>query len=207
MTPVRILIFAKAPQPGFAKTRLIPALGSQGAAELAHRMLEHTIQQALAAAIGPVELCVTPGLDEPAWSEITFPPGIVWSDQGTGDLGERLARATQRVIDAGESVLLIGTDCPELDAKCLSAAASALEKNDAILIPATDGGYVLLGLNQFHASLFEGIAWSTATVAFETLCRIGVLRWQVQSHPMLHDIDEAGDLKWLPKTWQTTSHA
>lgn len=206
MTLVRTVIFAKAPQPGFAKTRLIPALGQQGAAELAHRMLQYTVHQALAAAIGPVELCVTPGKDDPVWQNIKLPSTIVWSDQGSGDLGERLARTSQRVIQAGESALLIGTDCPELDADCLSSAAMALQKNDAILIPATDGGYVLLGLNQFHASLFTGITWSTPTVAFETLCRLGALKWQVQSHPMLHDIDEADDLKWLPKEWQTTAH-
>lgn len=113
----------------------------------------------------------------------------------------------RRVLETGGPVLLIGTDCPELTTAHLQQAASALQRTDATLIPTADGGYVLLGLNRFHSSLFEGIAWSTGTVAFETLRRLGQLGWTVQSHPMLHDIDEPADLKWLPRTWRETVYA
>lgn len=200
MNPVRIVIFAKAPQPGLAKTRLIPALGAQGAAALAQRLLANTLHEALAADIGRVELCVTPAATDPVWQSITIPDEVQWTDQGDGDLGERMARAAKRVIDDGKPVLLIGTDCPELTATRLAEAALALIDFDATLIPAADGGYALLGLNRFHSSLFEGIAWSTESVAYETLCRLGRLAWSVRYHPMLHDIDEPDDLKWLPKT-------
>lgn len=197
----RIVIFAKAPQPGLAKTRLIPALGAPAAAALALRMLMHTLAQALAADVGPVELCVTPSSQEAVWQSITVSTSVTWSDQGEGDLGMRMARATKRVIDAGESALLIGTDCPMLDAACLQSAAHSLQHFSATLTPAFDGGYVLLGLQHFHASLFEDIEWSTETVAFETLCRLEQLGWRVQHNPMLHDIDEPDDLKWLPAAW------
>lgn len=201
MKPVRIVIFAKAPQPGFAKTRLIPALGAQGAADLARNMLTHTLDKALAANVGPVELCVTPSAADPVWQTLAIPDAVSWSDQGEGDLGERMARATQRVIDAGESVLLIGTDCPELSIDHLQQASSELRRIDVSLFPTADGGYALLGLNRFHPSLFTDIAWSTDTVAFETLCRLGQLCWTAHSHPQLHDIDEPADLKWLPVGW------
>ncbi|TBR12571.1 MAG: glycosyltransferase [Rugosibacter sp.] len=201
MKPVRIVIFAKAPQPGFAKTRLIPALGSQGAADLARRLLSHTLNVALTAKVGSVELCVTPSVLDPVWQTLAVTDAVLWSDQGDGDLGERLARAAKRVIESGESVLLLGTDCPELGASGLQRAAYALQRADATLFPTADGGYALLGLNHFHPSLFEDIAWSTDTVAFETLCRLGQMGWSVQSHSMLHDIDEPADLKWLPAGW------
>lgn len=211
MKPVRIVILAKAPLAGFAKTRLIPALGSQGAAALARRLLAHTLDCALYAGLGQVELCVTPSVLDPVWRTLAFSTQMVetlrWSDQGEGDLGVRLARAAQRTIKGGESVLLIGTDCPALGAAELQQAALALHSADASMVPTADGGYALLGLRRFHPSLFEGIAWSTDTVAFETLCRIGSLGWSVQSHPMLHDIDEPADLKWLPQEWREENHA
>lgn len=201
MKPVRIVIFAKAPQPGFAKTRLIPALGAQGAADLARRMLEHTLDKALAANLGHVELCVTPAAVDLAWQTLALRDALQWSDQGEGDLGEKMARAAQRVLESGESVLLIGTDCPQLSVDHLRRAASALGQADAALFPTFDGGYALLGLKRFHPSLFANMAWSTDSVAFETLRRLEQLGWTVQNEPMLHDIDEPEDLQWLPETW------
>lgn len=197
MKPVRTVIFAKAPVPGFAKTRLIPALGAQGAADLAQRLLLRAVQEAHSANVGPVELCVTPSVTDAVWRTLPLPAALQWTDQGEGDLGERMARAAQRVLDSGEAVLLTGTDCPELNAAQLQQAASALRRCDATLVPTFDGGYVLLGLNRFHSSLFEGIAWSTDSVAKETVQRLKQLEWSVQQLPMLHDIDEPEDLKWL----------
>lgn len=201
MRPVRIVIIAKAPQPALAKTRLIPALGAKGAADLARHMLVHTLDKALAANIGTVELCVTPAPADPVWQTLPIPDVAHWSDQGDGDLGERMARAAQRVTDGGESVVLIGTDCPELSVDHLRQACNELQYADASLFPTADGGYALLGLNHFDPSLFTDIAWSTDTVAFQTLCRLGRLGWSVESHAKLHDIDEPTDLKWLPSTW------
>ena len=201
MSGVRIVIFAKAPVPGLAKTRLIAALSAQGAAHLARRMLDHTLAQALAAEVGPVELCVTPSPVEAVWQTFAAPAIAAWSDQGDGDLGTRMARAARRVVSAGESVLLIGTDCPTLDVAHLRRAADSLQHFDATLVPTADGGYVLLGLNRFHASLFESIEWSTDGVAAETRRRLEQLRWTVQNNPTVHDIDEPADLRWLPRDW------
>ncbi|MDD1010792.1 TIGR04282 family arsenosugar biosynthesis glycosyltransferase [Pseudomonas shahriarae] len=181
--PVRIVIFAKAPQPGFAKTRLIPALGAQGAADLARRMLEHTLHKALAANLGRIELCVTPSAADPVWQTLALPDAVQRSDQGEGDQGEKMARAAQRVLAFGESVLLIGTDCPQLSVDHLRQATNALGQADAALFPTFDGGYVLLGLKRFHPSLFSNIAWSTDSVAFETLRGLVQLGWTVHSQP------------------------
>lgn len=193
----RIVVFAKAPQPGFAKTRLIPALGEQGAAELARRMLFDTLREASAANIGAVELCVTPALNDPAWHGIRLPSGIEVFEQGEGDLGARLARAAQRTLaDAGQ-VLLIGTDCVEMSASLLREAAQALQTHDAVMHGAVDGGYALLGLRRYSPSLFGDMPWSTGAVADITLARIGQLGWAVHVGQVLHDVDEPQDLPVL----------
>jgi hypothetical protein len=187
----RIVIFAKAPVAGRVKTRLIPALGAHGAAALARKMLDRTLEEALATGLG-VELCGEP--DAARWHEER--PGLSLAAQGEGALGERLARAADRVL-AEVPVLLIGTDCPGLDRGRLRAAAGALEDHDAILHPAHDGGYALLGLRRFDPSLFEGIDWSTAAVAEQTMRRIAALGWSVRVGETLRDVDEPEDLAHL----------
>lgn len=203
----RIIVFAKAPQAGRAKTRLIPALGPAGSSRLAEQLLQLTITQTLAAKMGPVELCVTPEMADPAWREVRLPIELHLSDQGEGDLGERLARAAQRRIESGEAVILVGTDCPELTAQRLQAAAMALESHDAVIHPAADGGYALLGMKRFHPRIFQGIAWSTDSVAYTTLCRCGELGWSVHVAELLHDIDQPEDLIHLPESLQGALHA
>jgi uncharacterized protein len=199
MTPIRIVIFAKAPVPGRVKTRLIPALGEADAARLAARMLDLALEQALTAAVGPVELCMSPAPDSPDWASTPLPADIEASDQGEGDLGARMGRAAQRAIAQGEAVLLTGTDCPQLTAARLKEAAAQLTGHDAVLHRAADGGYVLLGLRVFDASLFEGIPWSTAAVADLTLERLAVLGWRVWMGETLRDIDVPADLDGLPE--------
>ena len=184
----RIVIFAKQPVPGRVKTRLIGALGADGAARLAAELLARTIDEAVATGL-PVELCADP--DAALWSDA--PVGR--TAQGDGDLGERLARAARRVIGEGECALFVGADCPGLDRTRLARAAAALESHHAVIHPARDGGYVLLGLGRFDPSLFAGIAWSTETVCAETLARLDALGWSVDLRETLRDVDEPEDLR------------
>ncbi len=195
----RLVVFAKAPQPGRAKTRLIPALGAEGAAALAQRMLAHALQQALQAGAGPVELCMSPPPGDPAWEKIAIPAAVLRTDQGEGDLGERMARAVRRVTaDDDRPVLLMGSDCPALTAAVIREAARQLPTHDALLLPVADGGYVLIGLKSPCPTLFDRMPWSTATVAAETLSRMAALGLKVWRGPLLHDIDEPADLAHLP---------
>lgn len=198
MTTTRIVIFAKAPVAGFAKTRLIPALGAERAARLARRMLLHTLQEASAAAVGPVELCVTPQPSDPVWQSMPPLEGICWTEQVEGDLGVRMADAARRASAVGEHVLLVGTDCPQLDAMHLRRAVEFLHDSDAVLYPTFDGGYALLGLRRFDPRPFEQIPWSTPEVANRTIERVRELGWSLAVGGMLHDIDEPADLRWLP---------
>jgi uncharacterized protein len=203
LTTTRIVIFAKAPVAGFAKTRLIPALGAQTAARLARRMLLHTLEEARESAVGPVELCVTPHPSDPAWQGLPPLEGIGWTEQAVGDLGVRMADAARRAAAVREQVLLIGTDCPQLDAVHLRRATELLIDSDAVLYPTFDGGYALLGLRRFDPRPFEQVPWSTAAVADRTIDCIRELGWSLAVGGMLHDIDEPTDLRWLPDAWRS----
>lgn len=201
----RLVLFAKAPQAGSVKTRLIPALGADGAAALARQMLSHVLRQALTADIGPVELCMSPAPQDPAWRGVAIPDVVLRSAQGEGDLGQRMARAVQRVTtQQRQPVLLIGTDCPTLTAARLAEAADQLESHDAVLVPATDGGYVLIGLKAPCPEVFTQMQWSTSTVAFETLRRMAALKLRVWQGVALHDTDEPADLAYLPGGFNTS---
>ncbi len=201
------MVFAKAPRPGVAKTRLIPALGAQGAADLALRMLLHTLEQALASGVGDVELCMSPGPGASAWDGVALPPDLQLSDQGEGDLGQRMARAVDRVTTTlAQPVLLMGTDCPALSAAHIAHAAQQLQQHDAVLVPVADGGYVLMGLHAPCAEVFSNMAWSTATVASETIRRLAGQNCSVWLGPRLHDIDEPDDLVHLPLSFMASPY-
>lgn len=191
---VHIIIIAKEPRPGFAKTRLIPALGVEGAAILADRLLRHTLTEALAADTGSVELCVTPDPDASYWQDLEALRNFQLSAQADGDLGARLAAAAQRAMTGKTPVILIGSDCPALDRHQLQQMAKALQTEDACLCPVADGGYALLGLQRFAASLFTDIPWSTDQVAALTRQRLQQLGWSWYESAPLRDIDEPEDL-------------
>jgi rSAM/selenodomain-associated transferase 1 len=192
-----VIVMAKAPVAGLAKTRLIPALGAEGAAALAARMLTHAVNQALAAALGPVMLCGAPDVSHSAFAALATDPRLALHPQGDGDLGARMRRAFERALDTHGRAVLIGTDAPELDAAVLRAAADALSTHDAVIAPAHDGGYALIGLRRAEPRLFDAMPWSTAQVMAITRERLhqAGLRWH--ELPTLHDIDEPADLVHL----------
>jgi uncharacterized protein len=199
-----LIVFAKAPVAGQAKTRLMPALGAEGAAALAARLLQHTLAQAAAAGFDVLELCAAPDATHPLLVEAAAAHGAVLSVQGDGDLGVRMQRALSRRLATHARVLLIGTDAPALDAAALRDAAEALAAHDAVFVPALDGGYALVGLARQAAApprLFEGLAWSTATVMAETRLRAAELGLRTALQAPLADIDEPADLVHLPPHW------
>ena len=200
----RIVIFAKAPLAGLAKTRLIPALGAEGAADLARCMLRHTLAQALAAGVEAVELCMSPAPSDLVWQGVALPQTIEPSAQGEGDLGARMNRAMNRALAQQQGpVLLMGTDCPALSAAHIAEADHQLQHHEAVLVPAADGGYVMIGLRAPCPELFMDMAWSTSVVAAETLRRMARLNLRVWQGPLLHDIDEPADLQHLPENFTT----
>ncbi|MFZ2651696.1 MAG: TIGR04282 family arsenosugar biosynthesis glycosyltransferase [Burkholderiaceae bacterium] len=196
-----IVVLAKAPLAGYAKTRLIPALGPQGAADLALRLLNHAVNEALGAALGPVELCCAPHAGHAGFGEFALDPRLTLTDQGEGDLGQRMARAIERGLASYAKVLLTGTDAPSLDAAVLRSAALALESHDAVFVPALDGGYVLIGLRKAVPSVFEDMPWSTAEVMQRTRERLALQGLAHAELAPLPDIDAPADLGHLPPGW------
>jgi rSAM/selenodomain-associated transferase 1 len=196
-----IIVMAKAPRPGFAKTRLMPALGAAGAAALAERLLDATLEQALAAGAAAVDLCCAPDTDHPAFLRLATCARVSLSVQGDGDLGERMARAFARRLTPGRAVLMIGTDAPALDAAMLVQAGHALRDVDAVFVPAMDGGYALIGLRRTAPGLFSDIAWSTASVMAQTRERLKSGRLRHVELAPIADIDEPADLVHLPPGW------
>jgi uncharacterized protein len=190
------MVFAKAPMPGRVKSRLVPALGEQAAAELHRQLVERTLCTALAAGLGPVELWCAPGTDDAFFAACARQYGISLRAQGVGDLGMRMARALEQALSGDSPGLLVGSDCPVLTAEYLGEAAAGLAGgNDAVFGPAEDGGYVLIGLaRKPSAQLFEGIAWGTATVMQETRARLARLNWRWRELATLWDVDRPEDL-------------
>ncbi len=191
-SPVSIAILAKAPIPGLVMTRLIPAIGAHAAAVLQERLTERAIATSLAADVGPVTLWCSPDATHSTFLKLVTQHRIVLKRQPEGDLGARMLAATAA---SGSPVLVIGTDCPALTELHLRGAAKALrEGNDVIIIPAEDGGYVLIGTRTAQPALFAGIAWGTNTVLTESRARIIEQRLILTEQPALWDVDTEADL-------------
>lgn len=190
---VALAILAKAPVPGLAKTRLIPELGAQGAARLAHKLLVRTLAAAERAGL-PVTLFTEPEPTAQQWQQLGLSDRFSCYPQVPGDLGARMAAAVERLLPASDGVLLSGTDCVEVSPELFGEAADALAQHDAVLYPAADGGYALLGLRAPCAAIFEAMPWSTAQVGALTVARLKAQGRSVFVGRTLHDVDDAEDL-------------
>lgn len=191
----RIMVFAKAPQPGRTKTRLIPALGAAGAAALHERLIHHTLNTATEARLCPVELWCGDQPSHPFFQSCLPHYDITLRVQHGADLGERMGNAFIAALAAAPSALLIGTDTPSLNSGDLRAALAALDGgNDCVLCPAADGGYVLIGLRRYDARLFNNIEWGSDTVLEMTRARLRQLEWRWRELDTHHDIDRPEDL-------------
>lgn len=194
---VQVAVLAKAPIPGVAKTRLIPALGARGAARLQRRLTRAALQTAHEAGLGPVTLWCAPDARHRFFRALRRTMDLPCLVQPSGDLGERM-HAAFRLHCLQGPLLLIGTDCPVLRPDHLRQAARALiDGEDAVFHPAADGGYVLVGLRQPQAALFDDMAWSTDAVMLQTRARARALKLRVREFETLWDVDVPEDLARL----------
>lgn len=189
-------MFTRYPVPGKAKTRLIPAIGAEAAARLHQQMAEHTLSQAQQWRSTPsrtIEVWFTGGnlTEMQTW----LGEDLHYQIQPEGDLGDRLVYGFQSAFDrAIESVVVIGTDCPQLDTAILNQAFLELQNADLVLGPAKDGGYYLIGLRQLYSELFANIPWSTADVLDSTTQQAANLGLTWFYLPVLADVDFPEDL-------------
>jgi hypothetical protein len=192
MPPTDIAILARAPVPGFAKTRLIPDIGAHAAAMLQERLTERTVATARDAALGDVTLWCAPDTRHPSFRDLA----VTLRPQPEGDLGARMLAAF-----GARPTLVIGTDCPALTAAHLRDAAFALGTCDVVLIPAEDGGYVLIGAKAPHSGLFTGMSWGLPSVLAETRARIAALGLTARELPPLWDVDTEDDLARMERAF------
>jgi uncharacterized protein len=195
-SPERIIVFTRVGEPGKVKTRLIPALGARGAAWLHRAMAQRVfgaVQTCARKRRGEVEARLEGRDTQGAVS--AFDGECISRPQGSGDLGLRMHEAFATAFREGaRSVVLIGTDIPEIDATHLEGAFDALRRSDVVLGPASDGGYYLIGMRSPCPEVFQGIQWSTPTVCAQTRKAIAKQRLTCADIATLHDVDSPEDL-------------
>lgn len=193
-------MFARAPVPGEAKTRLIPALGAEGAAALHASLVHRALAAALEARVGPVELWCAPDASAPFFADCERELGVALRTQRGADLGERMARAFDAALGENAALVAIGSDCPALTGSTLREAAAALGGHDAVIAPAEDGGYVLVGLSAHVPGLFEEIAWGGPAVMAETRRRLARSARTWKELETFWDIDRPEDYERLVRS-------
>jgi len=195
-----ILIFVRAPEAGRVKTRLAAEIGADAALRVYRRLAEHAVAEARAVSAGvALRIHFTPrdaGDAVRRW----LGGGAEYVAQAGGDLGARMHAAFEAAFAAGHSrVVIIGSDLPGLTAELLRDAFHQLDDHPAVLGPARDGGYYLLGLRQMVPQVFRGIAWSTGEVFAATAERLATLGITPALLPEMADVDVAAD---LPDGWR-----
>jgi uncharacterized protein len=200
---LEVAILAKAPLPGFAKTRLIPLLGAAGAAELQRLLTERAVETAFGAGIGPVTLWGAPDAGHESFGELATRFSVALAAQPAGDLGRRMLAAFEA---AARPLVLIGTDCPSLVSDDLRAAAGALAGGaDVAIAPAEDGGYGLIAAQRPLPMLFEAMPWSTAAVAALTRERAAAAGLRLEELRTVWDVDTPADYERLRRTFPERS--
>lgn len=192
-----LAILAKAPIPGRAKTRLIPALGAEGACRLHARLLRHALATALAATSAErITLWTALEHDHPLFRALADRHGIALRAQPEGDLGARMHEALAAMDAPG---LLIGSDCPALTPVLLRRCRAALDEADGVFVPVEDGGYALVGVRRAERDLFRGVDWGTERVMAQTRERAAALGWRLACPARLWDVDRPEDLPRLAR--------
>lgn len=195
--PALLVQFAKWPQAGRVKTRLIPALGEAGALA-AHVRLTGRVLDNLSRSGLPVQFWWDRKIDVPPQAALPIldqleAAGIEQRFQAGEDLGERMWQCLSVGLEHYAKVIIVGSDCPSVDPAYLADAVQALEHHDVVLGPSDDGGYVLIGARMVCRGMLEGIAWGTDQVLLQTVERLGDRGVsQTQLEPRW-DVDEPGD--------------
>lgn len=186
----RAVLFTRFPEAGKAKTRLIPAIGPKGAAEV-HKILTERTVKTLKSSGCKIEIYYT-GASQAAFRD-WLGDDLVFVAQSDGDLTDRLLAALQPA-----PVLFFGSDTPDLDKCHVEQAIAALQDYDVVVGPAEDGGYYCIGLNGAYHFLFEDIPWSTELVFSETIERVTAHELEYKLLDTLSDCDRPDDLSRWP---------
>jgi rSAM/selenodomain-associated transferase 1 len=181
---LRPIVFARYPSPGRCKTRLIPALGAEGAARLHRRLVERTLLR-----LADLRPCLAYSGAEEARFREWLGGDLEMIAQASGDLGARMLAA------GGEGpALIVGSDVPDISAAAVRSAGDGLAHSDLVLGPAADGGFWLIAYRRAKPALFTDVAWGTSRVHAAVLANAGRLGLKVSQGEMLADLDRPEDL-------------
>ncbi len=192
----RLCIFAKAPTPGKVKTRIAKHLGNELAVNLHSHLTKHCLESTKQYNFGPMELWCSPSCEHAFFIDCQKHFNIQLRPQLGNNLGERMFAAFTQGLSESKSVILIGTDCPQIDNQYLNLAQQYLQTNDVVLGPAQDGGYVLIGLRRCDIRIFNHVVWGSDQVLQQTRENLLELGWQWQELPVLRDVDRPDDLDY-----------
>lgn len=192
---VTLCIFAKVPRAGTVKTRLAASIGAECAARLAEAFLRDTLSLARGFPSARVVLALAGSASEISLEYANVP---VWP-QGDGDLGDRMERAMRRALAETRYVVALGTDSPGVPRRFIEGALETLETHDAVIGPADDGGFYLLGLRECQPGLLRGLPWSASETCSRTIARLTDRRLRVGLIPGWFDVDTDQDLRRLDR--------
>jgi hypothetical protein len=194
-----IAVFAKAPRAGEVKTRLAAGIGAAEAAAVHARLVHHALETATAAAPGRVELWCAPDIDDPFFAGCAARWQVPLHAQQGADLGARMSAAFAHAYAQRHPLVIIGADCPALGVDDLREAMGLLGTHDAVVAPAEDGGYVLIGLAHPAPVLFQHIAWSSPDVMLVTRERARQARLDLAEMRTFWDVDRPEDYERLER--------
>ncbi len=189
-----LILFAKQPRLGEAKTRLAQACGAERAAEIATVLIRESVVLAASSWPGEVYLCCAPDTDHPLFAALAAELHVSLVDQGGGDLGERMLRSLRAGISRSGVAAIMGCDVPHCLAFTLEQAYEALARGRNVLGSTLDGGYYFIGLQQVESSIFTGMEWGGDQVLAQTIMRAGEAGIRFEMLAQLRDIDTWEDL-------------
>lgn len=200
-----ILVFAKAPVAGQVKTRLVPYITAGQAASLHEELTRDRLHICTSADLCDVQLWCSPDTDHPFFSDCSRRYGVRLHTQTGNDLGERMAAALEAMLGQYKKIIITGTDAPALDISTIDEAVNRLEHSDIVLVPAEDGGYVLLAASKHHQGLLTDVPWGTENVLASTLRNIERLGLNYSLLGECWDVDRPEDLERYRKWFIATS--
>jgi len=203
-----LIMMAKYPEPGQVKTRLAAEIGVGHAAELSKRFILDLLQT-LPSRDWEIQMALYPWERKEEMSAVVGEKYVLIPQRGC-DLGERMGHVfIELFAEAFQEIIMIGSDAPDLPTEFITEAFSVLTDHDAVLGPACDGGYYLIGFRQgaFSPLLFNGLPWSTPEIFSQQLKRLREQKLHVYILPPWQDIDTLADLKKMAGLAAMTSFA
>ena len=190
-----ILIFSKAPIVGEVKTRLVPYITAEQTAKLHEELTHDRLHMCTSAKLCDVQLWCSPDTRHPFFVDCRRRYGVQLQTQSGNNLGERMSATMKIMLSQYKKIIIIGTDAPALDIDSIDAVINELERRDIVLVPAEDGGYVLLAASAYHEDLLLDVPWGTEAVLESTVRNIEKLGLSYSLLGTCWDVDRPEDLE------------